>query len=263
MGSCQSAAVVMWSIITVLCVVMCCWNTVSARPKEEDVEEDVSLAETKDPETNPLEDLLAELRDSTVFPVLLNPFQITKLTCGSLLTFYDTGATDAAVSVDLCLTALIVAKLVEIVPIIISDLPILRVQGGVLGLVDRIWEGIITLKLAWDTSRNGDLDKAVQGGVLGLVDRIWEGIVTLKQAWDTSRNDALDKTGTGQDQEAHMKSLDVSEEEDTFLDQGDNYHNSPDMLEYFGFGHNGWKSETAEAFFYFADNSLSRRGFPS
>ena len=81
----------------------------------------------RDPETNPLDDLLAELRDSTLFPLLLNPFQvvislimvkynfvttfqITKLTCGSLITFYDTGATDATVAVDVCLTALIVAK---------------------------------------------------------------------------------------------------------------------------------------------------------
>merc|ERR1711962_931781 len=110
MGSCLvSAAVVMWSLITVLCVVMCCLNTVSARPKEEQ-EEDVSLPESKDPETKPLDDLLAELRDSTIIPVLLNPFQITKLTCGSLITIYDTGATDATVAVDACLTALIVAK---------------------------------------------------------------------------------------------------------------------------------------------------------
>merc|ERR1712098_520424 len=106
MGSSLSN-VVMWSF-TVLCVVTCCWNTVSARPKEQ--EEDVSLAETKDPETNPFEDLRVELRNSPVLPLLLNPFQITKLTCGSLLPSYDTGATDATVPVDLCLTAFIVAK---------------------------------------------------------------------------------------------------------------------------------------------------------
>merc|ERR1719209_1906406 len=74
--------------------------------------EDQALAETKDVEedANSIDGLLSELRDSPVFPLLLNPFQITKLTCGSLITFYDTGATDATVSVDLCLTALIVAK---------------------------------------------------------------------------------------------------------------------------------------------------------
>merc|ERR1711962_1005736 len=158
MGSCLvSAAVVMWSLITVLCVVMCCLNTVSARPKEEQ-EEDVSLAETKDPETNPLEDLLAELRDSTVFPVLLNPFQITKLTCGSLLTFYDTGATDATVSVDLCLTALIVAKLLVVVPLLIGDINVLRTQGGIVGLMDLFWSGLAAARLELLTSKSVEED---------------------------------------------------------------------------------------------------------
>merc|ERR1712002_612819 len=149
MGSCESIAV-MWSL-TVLCVVTCCWNTASARPKEE---EDVSIAESKDPETNPLEDLLAELRDSTVFPVLLNPFQITKLTCGSLITFYDTGATDATVSVDLCLTALIVAKLLVIVPLLIGDINVQRTQGGIVGLMDLFWSGLAAARLELLTSKS-------------------------------------------------------------------------------------------------------------
>jgi len=197
----------------VLCVVMCCWNTVSARPKEEEEEEDVSLAESKDPETKPLEDLLAELRDSTIIPVLLNPFQITKLTCGSLLTFYDTGATDATVSVDLCLTALIVAKLLLILPLIVGD---------------------------WN-------------------------IENLILAWETAREDTLYHAGTGQDQEPLVKSLDVSGAQDTFLDQGDINYNSQDEVEYFGFGPSGWKSGlgTSENFLDFANNSLSRRGFPA
>ena len=36
--------------------------------------------------------------------------QITKLTCGSLITFYDSHRPDATVAVDVCLTALILAK---------------------------------------------------------------------------------------------------------------------------------------------------------
>merc|ERR1712098_269042 len=150
MGSSLSN-VVMWSF-TVLCVVTCCWNTVSARPKEQ--EEDVSLAETKDPETNPFEDLRVELRNSPVLPLLLNPFQITKLTCGSLLTFYDTGATDATVSVDLCLTALIVAKLLVIVPLLIGDINVQRTQGGIVGLMDLFWSGLAAARLELLTSKS-------------------------------------------------------------------------------------------------------------
>ena len=36
--------------------------------------------------------------------------QITKLTCGSLITFYDSHRPDATVAVDVCLTALVLAK---------------------------------------------------------------------------------------------------------------------------------------------------------
>jgi len=36
--------------------------------------------------------------------------QITKMTCGSLITFYDSQQEDATVAVDVCLTALIIAK---------------------------------------------------------------------------------------------------------------------------------------------------------
>lgn len=74
-------------------------------------------------ETNSLKELAVELKESTVFPLLLNPFQvmclhlfsfscsqITKMTCGSLITFYDSQQEDATVAVDVCLTALIIAK---------------------------------------------------------------------------------------------------------------------------------------------------------
>jgi len=224
-ASCQSF-VVMWSF-TVLCVVMCCWNTVSARPKEEQ-EEDVSLAESKDPETKPLDDLLAELRDSTIIPVLLNPFQITKLTCGSLITIYDTGATDATVAVDACLTALIVAKLVVVVPMIVGDINI----------------------------------QAAQGGVLGVWDRFMELLVTIKLAWDTARNDVLAKSGTGPEGEPFGdKSLDVEKEQNTFNKLGDFGFQYQDGGEYFGFGFDGWESGTQELP-DFGGESLYKRGFP-
>jgi len=215
---------VMWSL-TVLCVVTCCWNTVSARPKEE---EDVSIAETKDPEANPLEDLLAELRDSTVIPVLLNPFQVTKLTCGSLITFYDSGATDATVAVDVCLTALIVAKLVVVVPMIVGDINI----------------------------------QAAQGGVLGVWDRFVELLVTIKLAWDTARNDALAKADTGPEGEPIVdKSLDVDKQHNSINSLGDFGFQYQDGGEYFGFGFDGWESGTQELP-DFGGESLYRSGFP-
>ena len=44
------------------------------------------------------------------YPKLSLHLQITKLTCGSLITFYDSHRPDATVAVDVCLTSLILAK---------------------------------------------------------------------------------------------------------------------------------------------------------
>ena len=48
--------------------------------------------------------------DDYEFPANTSPLQITKLTCGSLITFYDSHRPDATVAVDVCLSALILAK---------------------------------------------------------------------------------------------------------------------------------------------------------
>ena len=48
--------------------------------------------------------------DNYEFPANTSPLQITKLTCGSLITFYDSHRPDATVAVDVCLSALVLAK---------------------------------------------------------------------------------------------------------------------------------------------------------
>ena len=89
---------------------------------------------------NSLESLVEEFRDSTVYPILLNPFavgflyelkcissnvdlQVNKLHCGSVITFYDNtsaDSTDATVAVDICLTAFIIAKVNKVINFNIS-----------------------------------------------------------------------------------------------------------------------------------------------
>ena len=77
---------------------------------------------------NALDSISKELRESSVYPILLNPlsvkgrkyfdgdsneihFQITKLHCGSIITFFDISSSDGAtVALDVCLTAFIIAK---------------------------------------------------------------------------------------------------------------------------------------------------------
>jgi len=111
------------------------------------VVEDVE-AGTRD-ETGSFGNFVAELRDSLVVPLLLNPFEVNKLTCGSIITFYDNSAdADATVAVDLCLTALLLAKLIVIVPMILSSMEGGSLEGGVFGIFDKLGEGLARLDLA-------------------------------------------------------------------------------------------------------------------
>lgn len=88
----------------------------------------------------------AQWRDSVILPLLLNPFQITKLTCGSVITFYDAPQDDATVAVDVCLTALLVAKLIVVIPFLLESLNN-PVEGGLFGLLDKLGEGLALAKL--------------------------------------------------------------------------------------------------------------------
>jgi len=76
-------------------------------------------------------------------------FQVNKLTCGSIITFYDNSANaDATVAVDLCLTALLIAKLLVIVPMILSNMEGESLEGGIFSIFDRLGEGLARLDLA-------------------------------------------------------------------------------------------------------------------
>jgi len=88
-----------------------------------------------------MEILVAEFRESTVLPLILNPLQITKLTCGSLFTFYDVSTSNLTVSVDVCLVSLLLAKLLVVVPVIIEQLEITE-EGGLFNILDNIANNI-------------------------------------------------------------------------------------------------------------------------
>ena len=73
---------------------------------------------------------------------------MNKLTCGSIITFYDNSAdADATVAVDLCLTALLLAKLFVIVPMILSNMDAGSLEGGVFGIFDKLGESLSRLDL--------------------------------------------------------------------------------------------------------------------
>lgn len=119
-----------------------------AGPVAEPVQVEDVEAGTRD-ETGSLSNFVAQLRDSLVVPLLLNPFEVNKLTCGSIITFYDNSAdADATVAVDLCLTALLLAKLFVIVPMILSNMDAGSLEGGVFGIFDKLGESLSRLDLA-------------------------------------------------------------------------------------------------------------------
>jgi hypothetical protein len=81
---------------------------------------------------------------------------VNKLTCGSIITFYDNSAdADATVAVDLCLTALLLAKLFVIVPMILSNMDAGSLEGGVFGIFDKLGESLSRLDLAGSIAGSG------------------------------------------------------------------------------------------------------------
>merc|ERR1711928_199654 len=90
--------------------------------------------------------------------LLLNPFQITKLTCGSLITFYDSHRPDATVAVDVCLSALVLAKLLVVVPILMGEVDLQRMSGGAIGFLDRISQVVTAAKLKLAARQGGQAD---------------------------------------------------------------------------------------------------------
>merc|ERR1711892_1059412 len=85
--------------------------------------------------------LTAELRDSFLYPVLLNPLSINKLTCGSVLTLYDNSSNDITVAADVCLITLLIGKLMVLLPMILENLNV-DLENGVFGVIGNFQEGV-------------------------------------------------------------------------------------------------------------------------
>ena len=74
----------------------------------------------------------AEVRDSSAYPVILDPTKINKVTCGSYWTVLDNSSPSLTVSADACLLGLILASFGAI-PLIMSQQVQTQADGGVLG----------------------------------------------------------------------------------------------------------------------------------
>ena len=85
--------------------------------------------------------LTAQVRDSFIYPLLLNPLQINKLTCGSVLTLYDNSSDDITVAADVCLITLLIGTLMVLLPIILENLNV-DLQNGVFGAIGNFQEGV-------------------------------------------------------------------------------------------------------------------------
>ena len=59
--------------------------------------------------------------DSSLYPILVKPWTVNKVTCGSLLTFLDDSTTDVTVSFDACLVALILLNVFLFGPLLWAD----------------------------------------------------------------------------------------------------------------------------------------------
>ena len=85
--------------------------------------------------------MTAELRESFLYPLILNPLQINKLTCGSVLTLYDNSSEDITVAADICLITLLIGKLMVLLPMILENLN-LDLENGVFGVIGNFQEGV-------------------------------------------------------------------------------------------------------------------------
>jgi len=69
-----------------------------------------------------IEQAVGKLQDSALFPVLVKPWSVNKITCGSILTFFDNSYSDVTVSLDACLIALLIVNIVIFAPLFLADL---------------------------------------------------------------------------------------------------------------------------------------------
>merc|ERR1711892_1645448 len=132
-----------WLIVVVVCLAFAS----CASSNEIDDTPDDNMAKTFGVMT-------AEVRDSFLYPVLLNPLSINKLTCGSVLTLYDNSDSDITVAADICLITLFVGKLMVLLPIILENLNV-DLQNGVFGAIGSFQEGVNKVQSGVDNKLAG------------------------------------------------------------------------------------------------------------
>ncbi|XP_023337793.1 uncharacterized protein LOC111708598 [Eurytemora carolleeae] len=160
-----------------------------------------------------LKSLAAEFRESVLAPLLVNPLQITALTCGSVFTFYNSGANTPSVSLDLCLLGIIIAKILVVsLPVLFYELNNVRREGGVMSDV---------LGNLHDIINNIDFQgSGPEGEPFGLENLTGENSPLLKYS-DQSLEEVLPPV-----QEVHIDQID----------------NEKNVNSYTGFGFSDWSS---------------------
>ena len=113
--------------------------------------------------------LSAELRDSFLYPLILNPLQINKLTCGSVLTLYDNSSDDITVAADICLITLLIGKLMVLLPLILENLNV-DLESGVFGVIGNFQEGVNKVQSGVDT-KLAVLEKPIEA-LAGFPDKL-------------------------------------------------------------------------------------------
>ena len=113
--------------------------------------------------------LTAQLRDSFLYPVILNPLQINKLTCGSVLTLYDNSSNDITVAADVCLITLLIGKLMVLLPIILDNLNV-DLENGVFGVIGNFQEGVNKVQNGVDNKLTA-LEKPIEA-LAGFPDKL-------------------------------------------------------------------------------------------
>merc|ERR1712128_124471 len=113
--------------------------------------------------------LTAEVRDSFLYPVLLNPLSINKVTRGSVLTLYDNSDSEITVAADICLITLLIGKLMVLLPIILENLNV-DLQNGVFGAIGSFEEGVSKVQSGVDNKLAG-LEKPIEA-LAGFPDKL-------------------------------------------------------------------------------------------
>merc|ERR1711892_1092935 len=113
--------------------------------------------------------LTAEVRDSILYPVLLNPLSINKLTCGSVLTLFDNSDGDITVAADICLITLLLGKLMVLLPIILENLNV-DLQNGVFWAIGSFQEGVNKVRSGVD-NKLAVLEKPIEA-LVGFPDKL-------------------------------------------------------------------------------------------